>query len=363
MTPLFARFVPVLAVLLVAGGLGGRPGTGARGGSAGRPAAVIYDADMDVDDTAALAYLCEADRRGLIDLRAVTVDNDGFGTPGRALVHARSVLRQCGEPGVPVADGSDSVVHAAPADTVKTVETVLTGALGDGSVPSAPSPVTAAQLIGQAIASAPGKVTILTTGPLSNLAQALRLWRAAHPGKADWLAGRIGGLYTMGGAISVPGNLFGSALDGFDGSQEFNMWLDPASARDVFRAMRPGVTHLVPLDATNDVPITPQYVDTLGADQHAASARLVYKIMTQPAMTQGISQGIYYWWDDLAAVSALGDNGGTIASFRQLRIDVVLAGAQSGRTVVSPEGVPQQVALSASRAGFEQAFLNGLNGR
>ena len=91
------------------------------------------------------------------------------------------------------------------------------------------------------------------------------------------------------------------------------MWLDPAAASDVFRAMPPGVTHLVPLDATNDVPITPQYVHKLGADRRTVSARLVYKIMTQPAMTQGIDQGIYYWWDDLAAVSAFRDANGTIA--------------------------------------------------
>src|SRR5207302_1762262 len=103
-----------------------------------------------------------------------------------------------------------------------------------------------------AIATAPRPVTVLATGPLSNLATALR-----DDGR---LAARIAGLYQMGGAISVPGNLFGSALTGFDNTQEMNMWLDPAAARSVFHALGPDVTHLVPLDATNSVPITPEYI-------------------------------------------------------------------------------------------------------
>lgn len=78
------------------------------------------------------------------------------------------------------------------------------------------------------------------------------------------------------------------------------MWLDAPWARRVFRAMPAGVTHLVPLDATNSAPITPQYIAALGADQHTASAQLVYRIMTQPAMTAGIKAGLYFWWDDLA---------------------------------------------------------------
>jgi purine nucleosidase len=46
-----------------------------------RGPAVIVDTDMDFDDTAALAYLGQADRLGMIDLRAVTVEISGAVAP------------------------------------------------------------------------------------------------------------------------------------------------------------------------------------------------------------------------------------------------------------------------------------------
>jgi purine nucleosidase len=49
-------------------------------------------------------------------------------------------------------------------------------------------------------------------------------------------------------------------LPGFDNSQEFNMWLDPLSARAVLRLARPGSVHLVPLDATASLPITRTFI-------------------------------------------------------------------------------------------------------
>src|SRR3954454_25360375 len=84
-----------------------------------RPIPVIYDSDMDFDDASTLAYLCEEHKLGRIDLRAVTVANDGFEVPARTLRHARSVLEQCGLPRVPVAAGATGEgVHSAPAELV-----------------------------------------------------------------------------------------------------------------------------------------------------------------------------------------------------------------------------------------------------
>lgn len=43
-----------------------------------------------------LAYLCRRHKQHAIELLAVTVDNDGMGTPGRALTHVRAILERCG---------------------------------------------------------------------------------------------------------------------------------------------------------------------------------------------------------------------------------------------------------------------------
>ncbi len=321
--------------------------------AAGQRTPVIYDSDMDFDDASTLAYLCEEHKLGRIDLRAVTVANDGFGAPARTLRHARSVLEQCGLPRVPVAAGATGEgVHPAPAELVATIETVLSGALGDGSLPPYEASMTATELIARTVARSKRPVTVVATGPLTNLADALRSRRVA--------AG-IGRIQVMGGALEVPGNLYGSALPGYDNSQEFNMWMDPVSADAVLRTARPGTIRMVPLDATAAVPITQDFVARLAGDQHAPGARLAYRIASQPDLAALIDLGIMYWWDALAAVSLVHDD---ITTFRPARIDIVVPeGEQSGRTVPAPDGHRVEAASGADAAVFEQQFLDSLNGR
>ncbi|WP_199853214.1 nucleoside hydrolase [Plantactinospora sp. BC1] len=346
----------MLAVGVVLAGQWPGPASAAPSGSgrpAGGPVPVIYDSDMDFDDASTLALLCEEHKLGRIDLRAVTVANNGFGAPGRALTHARSVLEQCGLPRVPVADGATGAgVNPAPPELVDTIETVLTGALDDADHPVPPSPLGAAQLIGRAARTAPRDVVLLATGPMTNLADAL-----ASPGVRD----RVARIYVMGGALAVPGNLYGSALPGFDNSQEFNMWMDPPSARRMLLRARPGTVHLVPLDATRFVPITPDFVARLGAEQTAPGARIAYRIVSQPDLAALIDLGIMYWWDALAAVWLVHDD--IVTARRTVPISVVQAGEQSGRTVVDRYGARVRAAFEADRAAFEERFLDSLNGR
>jgi purine nucleosidase len=352
-----SRLVAVIAsgVVLVAGGL--NPATAAAAEVAAevvRPVPVIYDSDLDFDDASTLAYLCEEHKLRRIDLLAVTVANDGFGRPRRTLRHARSVLEQCGLPNVPIAEGATGAgVHPAPPELVATIENVLTGALGDGALPPFDSPVSAPVLIASTVRRSARPVTVLATGPLTNLAAAL---------DARGVADRIGRIQLMGGALRVPGNLYGSALPGFDNSQEFNMWMDPVSARAVLCRARPGSVFMVPLDATASVPITQAFVTRLAADRHAPGADVAYRIVSQPDMVALIDLGIMYWWDALAAVSAVHDDG-TITRFRPVRVDVVQDGEQSGRTVITPGGRPVEAAFGADRDVFEQTFLDTLNGR
>jgi purine nucleosidase len=339
--------------LAVMAGVLGAPARSAATAAPVRPLPVIYDSDLDFDDASTLAYLCEEHKLRRIELRAVTVANNGFGRPGRTLRHARSILEQCGLPGVPLAAGATGEgVHPAPAELVTTIETVLSGALGDAALPPYPSPVPAPELIARTVRGSAEPVTILATGPLTNVAAAL-----GRPGVARQ-AGRI---QLMGGALEVPGNLYGSALPGFDNSQEFNMWMDPVSARTVLHRARPGSIRLVPLDATAAVPITGAFVARLAADQQAPGARLTYRIVSQPDLMALINLGIMYWWDALAAVSAV--HPGEVTTFGRVRIGVVQTGVQSGRTVATPSGRPVRAAFDADTEAFEQRFLDSLNGR
>jgi len=96
-------------------------------------------------------------------------------------------------------------------------------------------------------AAADGTITIVATGPLTNIATLL----TAHPE----LAGKIAELVVMGGARNAGGNITPSA--------EFNFHVDPDAAAVVLRCGRP-VT-LFGLDVTHQAPVTAARRATIAA--------------------------------------------------------------------------------------------------
>ena len=76
------------------------------------------------------------------------------------------------------------------------------------------------KVIGDEVQAAPGDVTIIALGPLSNIAAALQ--------QQPDLASQIGHLIILGGTVSGPGNVTPAA--------EFNIYCDAEAARDVFRS-------------------------------------------------------------------------------------------------------------------------------
>lgn len=73
------------------------------------------------------------------------------------------------------------------------------------------------------IRSRPGEYTLVTLGPLTNIAVALR--------RAPEIAKMVGQCYVMGGAACTVGNITPAA--------EYNIWVDPEAARIVFHSGMP----------------------------------------------------------------------------------------------------------------------------
>ncbi|TDC85687.1 nucleoside hydrolase [Actinomadura sp. 7K507] len=309
-----------------------------------RPPVIIFDTDMDYDDAAALAYLAQEHRRGRIELRAVTVVNNGGGLPGRAIRNARCLVERLGLRGVPVADGSDTAPNRFPDEILQTVDTVVTSLTTGCTATETPSRVRAPKLIRRVLRREPS-AQIIATGPLSNVAAAL-----------PEAAGRV---TSMGGAIDVPGNLCCGTPPEFDGTQEFNYWIDPAASRTFIRR-NPRPVRLVPLNATNDVPITQEFVDRLREDHRTPAADVVFEAFTHPAVQPLIADGLLFWWDPLAAMSAVHPE---VLQVTRGRVDVVPDGPAAGRTFLSRTGRPITYGVAADGAAFEQRFLNILNGR
>lgn len=86
-----------------------------------------------------------------------------------------------------------------------------------------PKTVHAVQAIIDAFRKYPGEITLVTLGPLTNIALAL--------GIAPDLSRKIKACYVMGGAANTVGNITPAA--------EYNIWVDPEAARQVYRAGLP----------------------------------------------------------------------------------------------------------------------------
>ena len=176
---------------------------------------LLLDCDPGLDD--ALALLLAHGDPGL-ELVAVTTvgGNVVLENTTRNALELREYL---GFPGVPVAAGAAGplVREAKNAAQVHGV-----GGLGDVMLPAANLPLESADaidLIIETLRAAPGEIHLVATGPMTNVALALR----KEPRVAQWAASFM----IMGGSFTR-GNTTPAA--------EFNIYADPEAAAEVFTA-------------------------------------------------------------------------------------------------------------------------------
>jgi inosine-uridine nucleoside N-ribohydrolase len=155
----------------------------------------------------------------------------------------------------------------------------------------------------------------------------------------------------MGGAISVPGNLGdGGDFKTDNKSAEWNIYVDPLAAQRVFAAGIP--IELVPLDATNTVPIDPAFVQNFSSRASKPLGRFISQLLASEK--ELINQGAFYAWDPLAAVVLTHPE---IARFREYPIEIQLQLPFEGQTRRVPGSKPNaRVAVSANAAAFLRVF-------
>jgi hypothetical protein len=151
----------------------------------------------------------------------------------------------------------------------------------------------------------------------------------------------------MAGAIDVPGNAP-------NGVAEYNVWADPLAAKEVIDAVP--VT-LVPLDATNAVPITTFFVDALGRHADPPAADAAHRLLADDPF---LVSGAYFFWDPLAAGLLVEPDLGTFETRRLLVTASLDAGA--GWIDDYEDGADVRVATAADGLAFEEAFASALAG-
>jgi purine nucleosidase len=176
---------------------------------------IILDCDPGIDDALAIAFAVGSPDLDLIGITSVA------GNVGIDLTtsNAQRVCEFIGAPGIPVTRGSAAPLLRAPIDA-----RLVHGDSGLGGA-RLPDPVNrpagghAIDYLIETIKAAPGEITLVATGPLTNIALAVH--------REPRLVNLVSDFVIMGGSASR-GNVTPAA--------EFNIGADPEAAAVVFRA-------------------------------------------------------------------------------------------------------------------------------
>ncbi len=111
---------------------------------------------------------------------------------------------------------------------------------------------------------------------------------------------------------------------------------------------------LVPLDATNDVPVTPEFVAQLDAATATPEAEFVATLLANNA--ESIESGSYYFWDPLAAV-VLSDPSLVTLTERDVTVIDIPGAPDDGRTKPVANGSEVLVATAPDGDAVEAALI------
>jgi inosine-uridine nucleoside N-ribohydrolase len=300
---------------------------------------VIIDADFDHSDIAAIMILL---RDPEVDVRAIAIDGTGLVHCQGGRLVARYLLDEFGLPDIPFGCGREAGGPDARPFPDEWRATADTG-YGLDITPRVESgtPRDAVTVILEAVASSPVAPTIVALGPLTNLEDAFA---------ADTrLPGRIAGIHAMLGTVDAPGNVH---VDGFGAADplEWNAFADPSAVAAVFASGVP-IT-IVPLDATDDVPVPVDLVTRLGADHAAAGADLMLELLIRNPSRTDAGQG-QQLWDELAALALTAPD---LVTWR----DATVVVGDGGRLTRDPGGRAVRFASAADRPAVEAALLEAL---
>jgi len=304
------------------------------------PTPIILDVDPGHDDAVAIMLACGAPEIELLGVTTVAGNVPLEKTTRNAL----RVLSLVGRPDVPVAAGA-----AAPlVRPLRTAEDIHgESGLEGPEIPDASFGVAergATELIADAVSGSPEPVTLVPVGPLTNVALFLR----EHPELKE----RIARISLMGGSIGL-GNTTPAA--------EFNVYVDPEAAREVFNSGLP-IT-MSGLDVTHKAgagPAQRERLRSLGRVGLVAAELLEYFAATYEGVFGFDAPPLH----DAVAVAAVLEPA--LLETRPMRVDVECESELTrGETVCDFYGVTGkppnvEVGVGLDREGFFELLYRSL---
>lgn len=297
---------------------------------------ILIDTDPGIDDAMAIHLAFAHPELVVVGLTTV------FGNV-HTTTATRNALRL-----VEMAGASCPVAHGAEKPLVQDLHPpadFVHGAEGFGHVAAkepkaSPDPRGAAQFIVDTLNEFPGEITLCPIGPLTNIAEALRL----DPS----ITKKVAEVVIMGGTLETPGNVSKFA--------EANIWNDPHAASEVLAADWP--TMLVGLDVTQKARCTPEdFLELAGtAPDIGGFLNDAVQHYFDFHRQKGVTDGCYM--HDPSAILAIDDP--SIFAGRAMPLSVVTEGAEIGRTMLDPSNNahPVQVCLGVDADEVRKRFLS-----
>jgi len=298
---------------------------------------VILDMDPGIDDALALILALKSPEAQILGITTVA---------GNAPVEITSAntcrVLECLDAGsIPVAMGAadplkrpleDALSHHGP------------DGLGECGLPSPLTPmypVKAWDFLARSVLDAPGEVTLVATGPLTNVACAFEL----HPELPELLAG----LVLMGGAYSLTPYGKGNQTP----FAEFNIWQDPEAAHIVFNSGAD--IFAVGLDVTMDPAacLNSQHLEKIKTG-HTPAAHLAAQLVEYEVKYHGCCR----MHDPLALAVLV---GASLLDFTSTRVEVVTGNDwDRGVTRILSSGSSQSIHVASAVDGprFLKLFLS-----
>jgi len=300
---------------------------------------LIIDTDCGPDDLMAIAFLLQIDS---IEIEAITTSY-GLADVQRGARNICRVLTLAERAGIPVYVGQPEPLEGQrkfPLSWIQDSED-----FSEHQLPNTEKrvePISAHAFLSQRLRGKP--VDILTLGALTNIAKVLK--------EVPHSTNSIRKLVIMGGSVQVEGNVFD--VDEFTSpsdSVEWNLFVDPKATDIVFSADIP--IHLVPLDATNYVPIDTAFLNRFSENELSPTGRFTQTLLEN--IREYAEAGQYFAWDPLAAIVWLKPD---FTQNQKLFLDVNMKEPHTGQTYISSEsGRAINVAVKASQTAFNEVFI------
>ncbi|MBW8037676.1 ABC transporter substrate-binding protein [Lactobacillus helveticus] len=296
---------------------------------------IYFNHDGNIDDLVSYLLLLQAPDIKLLGVGAI--DADGFIDPSVAACRKMTDLFNLRGDELAVARSNSRAVHQFPHDwRMATYSFNYLPILNEkGSVDTPQAELPAHLDMVEKLKHAKEPVTLIVTGPLTDLARALDV-------DPD-IEQHIKKLYWMGGSLDAHGNV---AMVNADGSQEWNSFWDPYAVKRVFDSNIP--IQMVGLESTEEIPLNDEL------RQHWASLR---KYPAMDLVGQGYSLIIsipsaeLYLWDVLATVSALYPE---VVETEKAKATVFTDGMSAGSFRRDPNGREVDIVTKANKELFFQ---------